>query len=255
MTTRRTALVTGASRGIGRAVALRLAGEGARVVLAARDGAALEGVRAELPGSDHVVVRMDLADAGATAAALAEVRERAGRVDVLVANAGIAESKPYHRTDDATWERIMAVNATAVMRLCRELVPPMVEAGFGRVVVVASNAAVTGYAYSSAYCASKHAVLGYLRAVALEIARTPVTINAVCPGWVDTQMASDAVANIAAKTGKSAAEAKGALERMSPQGRMVQPEEVAALCAMLVRDEARSIHGQAIALDGGQVMR
>lgn len=251
----RTALVTGGSRGIGRAIAERLAGEGARVVVASRDRAALEQVAAALPGDGHLAVAMDLGDARATDEALAGAFERAGAIDILVANAGIAESLPYHRTDDAMWDRMMTVNATSVARLCRAVLPRMVVAGWGRAVIVASNAGLTGYAYSSAYCASKHAVLGYMRAVALEIAKTPVTINAVCPGWVDTDMAQAAVTRIADKTGKSERDARGALEDMSPQGRWVEPQEVAGVVAMLCGEDARSIHGQALAIDGGQVMR
>jgi 3-hydroxybutyrate dehydrogenase len=208
-------------------------------------------VAGSLPGEGHTAVEMDLADAASIDAALAVI----GDVHVLINNAGIAESKPYQRTDDEMWQRMMDVNALGPMRLCRALMPKMVEAGFGRVVMVASNAGIVGYPYSSAYCASKHAVLGYMRAVALEVARTPVTINAVCPGWVDTDMAGVAVERIANKTGKSAEDARKALEKMSPQNRWVTPEEVAEVVSMLCGHEARSIHGQAIAIDGGQVMR
>jgi NAD(P)-dependent dehydrogenase (short-subunit alcohol dehydrogenase family) len=251
----RTALVTGGSRGIGRTIAEHLAVSGARVVVTSRKLSALDEVAAALPGEGHLAVAMDLADADATATGIETILERTGGVDILIANAGIAESKPYRNTDDAMWERMMAVNATGVMRLCRALLPRMAKAGWGRAVIVASNAGLTGYAYSSAYCASKHAVLGYMRAVALEIAKTPVTINAVCPGWVDTDMAREAVQRIADTTGKSAEEARSALERMSPQRRWVEPEEVAAVVAMLCSHEARSIHGQALAIDGGQTMR
>jgi NAD(P)-dependent dehydrogenase (short-subunit alcohol dehydrogenase family) len=251
----RTALVTGGSRGIGRSIAERFAQLGAKVVLASRSLPALEEVAASLPNDGHRAVAMDLGDAAGTARAIDEVREAAGHIDILVANAGIAESKPYHRTDDEMWERMMTVNATSVARLCRAFIPDMVKSTWGRVVVVASNAGLTGYAYSSAYCASKHAVIGYMRAVALEIARTPVTINAVCPGWVDTDMARTAVQRIADKTGKSMDDARGALEKMSPQGRWVEPREVATMVAMLCGEDARSIHGQALAIDGGQVMR
>jgi len=254
-TSRRLALVTGASRGIGRAIAERLARDGMRVVCAARSEGAIAEVAASLAGDGHVAVKMDVGDADAMASALAEISERAGTVDVLIHNAGVAESKPYHRSDDEMWERMMTVNALGPMRLTRALLPAMADAGWGRVVVVASNAGLTGYAYSSAYCASKHAVIGYMRAVALEIARTSVTINAVCPGWVDTEMAAAAAQRIAGKTGKSVGDARQALENMSPQNRWVQPEEVADVVSMLCGDGARSIHGQAIAIDGGQVMQ
>lgn len=247
----RTALVTGGGRGIGRAVAERLAREGARVAVAGRTAAELDEVAAAVGG---VALRLDVADRAAIAAALPEIRDRVGHVDILVNNAGIAESAPFEATADEVWDRMLAVNVTAAFSLCRALVPPMIERGFGRVVNVASNAGLTGYAYSSAYCASKHAMVGMSRAIALEIARTPVTINCVCPGWVETRMAEQAVARIEAKTGRSHADALRALTSMSPQRRMVQPEEVAAVVAMLCSDEARSVHGQAIPIDGGQVM-
>ncbi|MEM1031439.1 MAG: SDR family NAD(P)-dependent oxidoreductase [Myxococcota bacterium] len=248
----RVALVTGASRGIGAAIARRLAAEGARVVVSARNEAALRAIAADVDG---VPVPMDVADPASTGAALDRIAAEVGRVDILVPNAGISSSAPYARTTDDAWERMMTVNATAVMRQCRRLIPAMVDAGWGRVVIVASNAGLMGYAYTSAYCASKHAVLGYMRAVALEIATSPVTINAICPGWVDTPMLAQAVDNIVAATGKSREDARSALARMSPQRRFVAPEEVAAWVFASCRADARSLHGQAIALDGGQVMR
>lgn len=250
--TGRIALVTGASRGIGRTIAERLAAEGARVVVAARSVEALEALAERIGG---VAVEMDVADPASIDAALERVGFEVGHVDLLVPNAGVAESAPFDRTSEAMWERMMAVNCTSVVSLVKRLVPSMIERGRGRVVIVASNAGLTGYAYTSAYCASKHAVIGFMRAVALEIAKTPVTINAVCPGWVDTQMSEEAIARIAQKTGRSLEEARVALERMSPQRRLVAPAEVADLVAMLCRDEAASIHGQAIAIDGGQTMR
>jgi 3-hydroxybutyrate dehydrogenase len=247
----RSALVTGGSRGIGLAVAERLAADGAAVCLAARGADTLAAAVTTLPGKGHRFVVMDAGDAASVDRALGEV----GAVDVLVPCAGVAASEPYHRTDDELWDRMLRVNATGVFRLCRALVPGMVKAGWGRVVIVASNAGLSGYAYTSAYCASKHAVIGMMRAIALEIARSPVTINAVCPGWTETKMADDAIARIAAKTGRSLEEARRSLESMSPQARMVTPVEVAHAVAMLCRDEARGIHGQALAIDGGQVMR
>jgi 3-hydroxybutyrate dehydrogenase len=245
------ALVTGASRGIGRSIAERLARDGMQVVASARNAEQLASVVDAFPGSGHRALPMDVGDAESIAKGLAEI----GQVDVLVANAGIAASAPYHRTDDAMWDEALRVNATGVFRMCRALVPAMVKARRGRVVIVASNAGLTGYAYTSAYCASKHAVIGMMRAIALEIAESGVTINAVCPGWVDTDMATRAIDRIAAKTGKPASEARATLEAMSPQRRMVQADEVASLVAFLCSDEARGIHGQALAIDGGQVMK
>jgi 3-hydroxybutyrate dehydrogenase len=247
----RVALVTGASRGIGRSIAERLAADGMRVVAAARSEDALAELVAAL-GEGHRALTLDVGDAESIDRAIAALD---GPVDVLVNNAGIAESSPYAATDDAAWDRMMRINALGPMRLCRALVPAMCQTGWGRVITVASNAGLVGYAYSSAYCASKHAIIGYQRALALEVARAGVTVNAVCPGWVETAMAERAVENIAKKTGRSPADAKKTLERMSPQGRMTRPDEVSALVSALCRDDSGNIHGQAIAIDGGQVMQ
>jgi 3-hydroxybutyrate dehydrogenase len=245
------ALVTGGGRGIGAAIARRLAAEGARVVVTGRSVAELAEVADAVGG---VALGADLADRADTDRLLGRLREL-GRVDVLVNNAGIAESAPLDRTDDAMWDRILELDATAPFRLTRALAPAMVAAGWGRIVNLASNAGVSGYGYTAAYCAAKHAMVGFTRALAVDLARTGVTINAVCPGWVATRMAEDAVARIVARTGRSAEEARGTLEAMSPQRRMIEPEEVAHLVAMLCAPAARGIHGQAILVDGGQVLK
>ncbi len=246
------ALVTGGGRGIGRAIAERLAQDGARVAVAGRTQVEIEETAAAVGG---VAVRLDVGDREGALAALAALEGQVGRVDVLVNNAGAAESAPFDRTTDALWDRMLAVNVTGAFVLCRALLPKMIARGFGRVVNIASTAGLAGCAYSTAYCASKHAMIGMTRAIALEIARTPVTINCVCPGWANTRMADEAIARIAEKTGRGEEAARRTLEAMSPQGRMVEPEEVALVVSMLCSDEARSIHGQAIPVDGGQVMR
>lgn len=247
----KTALITGGGRGIGRAIAARLASHGARVVVAGRTVAELAEAAQATGG---LALRMDAADRASIAAALTELAARAGRIDILVNNAGVAESAPLDHTTDAMWDWMMAVNAGSAFALCRALMPPMIEAGWGRVVNLASNAGLTGYAYSSAYCASKHAMIGMTRALAMEVARSNVTINSVCPGWVNTRMADEAVQRIAEKTGRGEDQARRTLEGMSPQRRMIEPEEVAHVVAMLCSDAARSIHGQSIPVDGGQVM-
>ncbi len=249
--TGRLALVTGGGRGIGAAVARRLAAAGARIVVTGRTAGEIEGVAAELGG---VALRADLSERADTDRMLREL-SLLGAASILVNNAGIAESASLDKTDDAMWDRIVEVNATAPYRLTRALVPAMVQARWGRVINIASNAGVSGYAYTSAYCASKHAVVGWTRGLAIDLARTGVTINAVCPGWVATRMVDDAVARIVEKTGRGPDAAREALAAMSPQRRLIEPAEVAHAVAMLCDDDARGIHGQTIVIDGGQVLK
>ncbi len=236
------ALVTGGGKGIGAAVARRLAAEGLAVIVCGRDGARLDAVAAEVRGRAMVA---DLSDPSSRDALLAA----AGDVDVLVNNAGIAESASLARTTDDIWERTFALNVTAPFALCRALVPGMAKRGWGRVVNVASNAGLRGYAYTSAYGASKHALVGLTRSLAVEFARQGVTVNAVCPGFVDTAMSDRAVDNIARATGK---DGRAALEALSPQRRLMTPDEVAWAVWSLVPDGARGITGQCLAVDGGQ---
>ncbi|MRG91974.1 SDR family NAD(P)-dependent oxidoreductase [Polyangium spumosum] len=245
------ALVTGGGRGIGRAIAERLAREGARVLVTGRTEAEIDEVASEIGG---VAVRMDAKDRASVRAAIDAVRA-AGPVDVLVNNAGFAESVAFDRTTDELWDDLLEVNVTSAFALCRAFVPGMIERGFGRVINVASNAGLVGYGYSVAYCASKHAMVGMTRALAVEIAKSPVTVNAVCPGWTRTRMGEEATSRIAQKTGRSAEAAEKILANMSPQQRFAEPEEIAHVVAMLCAPEARSVHGQAIPIDGGQVMK
>ena len=195
----RVALVTGGGRGIGRAVARRLASDGARVVVTGRKVEDLELVAADTGG---LAVAADLASRDSIRSLLQQIEAQAGHVDILVNNAGVAVSAPLSRVTDEVWDQTLAINATAPFLLCRALIPAMVQAGWGRVINIASNAGLTGYGYSSSYCASKHALVGFTRALAVDLGSSGVTINAVCPGWVDTDMAADAVARIAEKTGR-----------------------------------------------------
>lgn len=247
----KTALVTGGGRGIGRAIAEKLSQEGARVIVSGRTRSELDQVASSIGG---IAISMDVADRKSIESALNRMLEQSLQIDVLVNNAGASESAPFEKTTDEIWDSMLAVNATSAFILCRALIPGMIQRGFGRVINVASNAGLTGYAYTSAYCASKHAMVGMTRAIALEIARTAVTINCVCPGWVNTKMAGDAAARIAKKTGRSEEDAARALAAMSPQRRMIEPEEVAHAVAMLCSPAAKGIHGQAIAIDGGQTL-
>ena len=186
--------------------------------------------------------------------AFAKIRERFPRIDILVNNAGQAESAPFSRTDIALWNRMLAVNLTGTYLCAREALPAMLKQDYGRLVSVASTAGLIGYAYVSAYCAAKHGVVGLMRALALEAAKTAVTVNAVCPGYTETDMVRNSVANIIAKTGKSEAEARSALTSHNPQGRLVQPDEVANAVIWLCLPGSEAITGQAISIAGGEVM-
>jgi NAD(P)-dependent dehydrogenase (short-subunit alcohol dehydrogenase family) len=251
-TPHRVALVTGGGKGVGAAIAHALATDGMRVALVGRDRAALERTAVACGG---LVVEADVTDSAALERGLAQVREKWGSIAVLVHNAGIAPSAPLKATDDAIWEETMAVNVTAAFKLARALVPAMVEANWGRIINIASVAGLTGFAYTSAYCASKHALVGLTRALAAELAKTRVTVNAVCPGFIETEMTARTIATIQGKTGRSAEDARRALEEVSPQRRLFQVEEVAHVVRMLCAEDARGIHGQAISVCGGQVMR
>ncbi len=246
------ALVTGGGRGIGAAIAARLAAMGATVGVTGRTRPEIEAVATALDG---VALAADFTDRASVDALIAALPGALGRVDILVNNAGIAESAPLGKVTDEAWDRMMEINCTAAFRLIRALVPPMIEAGWGRVVNLASNAGVSGYRYSTAYCASKHAMVGMTRALAIDLAPTGVTVNAVCPGWVETRMFEEAVSRISAKTGRSSEDAAASLARMSPQGRVIQPDEVAHLVSTLCEPAARSIHGQAIVIDGGAILK
>ncbi|HET6203167.1 MAG TPA: SDR family NAD(P)-dependent oxidoreductase [Planctomycetota bacterium] len=249
----RVALVTGGGRGIGRAIALALGRAGARVAVAARTRTEVEAVAREVAagGSEALPLACDATVRPEVAQAVEEVRRRFGFLDVLVNNAGTAESAPLAKTDEAMWDRILATNLTSAYLFTRASLPGMLERGFGRVVNVASTAGKVGGAYLSAYCASKHGVVGFTRALALETAGRGVTVNAVCPGYVRTALSERAVRNVAAKTGMSEAQARSRLEAANPQNRFVEPEEVAALVLYLCCEGARGVSGQAINLDGG----
>lgn len=252
----RVAVVTGAGQGIGRAIALAFASRGAMVALLGRSRDRLDQVRDQITasGGSARVVTCDVTSTVSVDDAFAEVRRECGAVQVLINCAGSAESAPLVKTDESLWDRTIAVNLTGTYRCTRVAVPDMLARGTGRVINVASIAARVGFRYTAAYCAAKHGVLGFTRAVALELARTGVTVNAICPGWVDTPMTHATVARIAALTGRSEHEARRVLEEMSPQSRLIRPEEVAAAALFLSSEEAGGITGQAIDVDGGEVM-
>jgi NAD(P)-dependent dehydrogenase (short-subunit alcohol dehydrogenase family) len=241
----RHAVVTGASRGIGAAIAERLGAKGARVTLMARDHAALQTAVERIPESAAVVC--DVTDGEAIPRAFAEAKRR-GPIAILVNNAGIAASAPFLRTDDAMLERMFAVNVISAFRCTREALPDMLAGGWGRVVNIASIAGLKGGRYISAYVASKHALVGLTRALAAEVAEKNITVNAVCPGYVDTDMTQRTVANIIAKTGRTEEEALAEVARGNAGGRLISSTEVAAAVAYLCSAGAQSINGQAVAM-------
>lgn len=253
--TGRVALVTGAGRGIGRATALALARAGADVAVLARSEAPIAAVASELRalGVRALAVPCDVTKADLVAGSVERVKRELGRVDILVNNAGVAKSAPFLRTDDALWDETMGVNLTAPFRFARAVLGGMLERGWGRIVNVASIAGKVGAAYIAAYTASKHGLVGLTRALAVEVAAKGVTVNAVCPGYVDTDMTTANVRLMEGKTGRSEEEIRRLLADQSPQKRVFRAEEVAALAVFLASEEAGGINGQAVNLCGGAV--
>ena len=246
------AVVTGGASGIGAAIAKALVQEGAKVVVMGRDEGRLRAFREAWGDAGVEAVRIDLADPASIPQAF-EAAAAFGPVDILVNNAGEAGSASFMRTSLERWQRMLDVNLTGTFLCTQQVLPGMVERGYGRIVNIASTAALRGYPYVAAYCAAKHGLLGMTRALALEVARKGVTVNAVCPGFTDTPMADRAVENIVATTGRSADEARERLAAANPQGRLVRPEEVAQAVVWLARREASALNGQAIAVAGGEV--
>ncbi len=255
MLTDRVVFVTGGGRGIGRATALAFAAAGARTVVAARSVDQVEAVAAEVvqAGGRALPLVCDVTSGSSVASAVEETGRHFGPVDVLVNNAGYVESAPLTRVTDETWNRTLAVNLTGTFLCLRAVLPSMVERQRGRVISIASTAAEIGYVYTAAYCAAKHGVLGLTRSVALEVAAKGVTVNAICPGWVDTGMTEESIARIVRTTGRSADEARATLEAMNPQGRLIRSDEVADLAVWLAGDAAAGVTGQAYNVDGREV--
>ncbi|MFV0279112.1 MAG: SDR family NAD(P)-dependent oxidoreductase [Parahaliea sp.] len=249
------ALITGAGSGIGAVIARSLGGQERNLSLLGRRDNALEETRQQLtePAS-AAAFTCDVSDSDSVAAAFAAAREAFGDIDILVNCAGAAPTAPFHKLDASGWRAVMAINLDGVFHCTREVVPAMLERGAGRIINIASTASLRGYAYVSAYCAAKHGVLGLTRALALELATKGVTVNAVCPGYTDTDIIRKAVATLVQKTGRSQEQALAEFTRVNPQGRLIDPQEVADTVLWLCSDAARSVTGQAISISGGETM-
>jgi NAD(P)-dependent dehydrogenase (short-subunit alcohol dehydrogenase family) len=247
----RRAVITGASRCIGAAIAARLAAAGAQTVLIGRDANALAEQAKRIPNSQSVIC--DVINAEQVEKIFAELLARAP-IDILINNAGAAESAPLSKTSDAMLERMLSVNLVSAFGCTRAVLPAMLARGFGRIVNVASIAGLRGYAYVTAYVAAKHALVGFTRALAMEVIQKGITVNAVCPGYTDTDLVRGAASAIAEKTGRSDDEVVQEMIRTNPQGRLIRPEEVAETVAWLCGPETDSITGQAIPIAGGEIM-
>jgi 3-hydroxybutyrate dehydrogenase len=248
------AVVTGGARGIGAAISRALLAHGARVTMFGRSSAPQTDATldlAKIPELNYVAA--DVSDADAVTHAFAASRSRFGKVDILVNNAGQASSAPFLKTDIALWRRMMTVNLDGTFHCSQAALPDMLAARWGRIVNIASTAGLTGYAYVSAYCASKHGVIGLTRALATEVAAKGVTVNAVCPGYTDSDMVTESVANIVAKTGRTPDQALAELVSRNPQKRLIKPEEVANAVAWLCLPGSEAVTGQAISVSGGEL--
>jgi NAD(P)-dependent dehydrogenase (short-subunit alcohol dehydrogenase family) len=252
----KTVLITGGSQGIGRAIALAFGAHGSQVAIASRTQAAVEAVAAEIRrlGGKALPRSCDVTEKRAVEELKREIQEQLGSVQILVNNAGTAPAAAFLEMEDHLWEDVLRLNLTGTYNCCKVFLPEMVAAGWGRVINIASTVSKVAYSHISAYVTSKHAVLGLTRSLAVEVARSGVTVNAVCPGYVDSELTRNNARLMAEKTGKTVDEILGYFKSVSPQKRLIEPDEVAYVALMLACESAKGITGQSIHIDGGAVM-
>ena len=246
-------LVTGAGQGIGEAIARQLLTQGARVTVLGRRAEPLQKLVADHPQQCRMVLA-DVADELQVKTAFAQAVQAQGAINILINNAGHASSAPFMKMDVGLWQQMLAVNLSGTMFCMQQVLPAMAAAGWGRIVNVASTAGLVGYAYVAAYVAAKHGMVGLTRALALEYAKSGITINAVCPGYTETEIVKNSIDRVVAKTGRTSAQALAEFVKSNPQGRLVQPQEVADTVLWLCGKGASAITGQSIAVAGGEVM-
>lgn len=249
-------MITGGGQGIGRALALAFGAEGAHVVITGRRREKLEAVMEQIVrgGGKALGLTCDVTHRGQVEGLDKEIREKAGTVQVLINNAGIAPAVGFLEMEDGVWDEVLKINLTGTYHCCKVFLPGMIASKWGRIINVASTVAKVAYSHISAYTTSKHAVLGLTRALAIETARLGVTVNALCPGYVDTEMTQDNARRLAEKMGKGVEDALGLFKKSSPQNRLIAPEEVAKVALLLASEAGKGITGQAINIDGGAVM-
>lgn len=251
----RHALVTGGGRGIGAAIARQMLALGAAVTVTGRDSGRLDKAAGDMAELGRVQgIAVDVNDAQTIQAGFAKASQAFGPIAILVNNAGIAKAAPFAKTDLSLWNDILRTDLTGAFLCTQTALPDMLKAGWGRVVNVASTAGLTGMAYCAAYCAAKHGLIGMTRALAVELASKPVTVNAVCPGYTETDIVEETIANIVAKTGRTREEALAQLVAANPQQRLIKPQEVAEAVAWLCLPGSAAITGQSIAVAGGELM-